>query len=176
MAFYTKRNCMLNIQYYGTAHVQKEACYVTAEIYALLGYLIIIPAMMHTHSFQTMDVPWKFTSDQFDIGIRDVVVFCLARAMWLPSVTLGHFHGDEIIGYKLYDDVDEIFWPQPIRSLKLGHVTGQWSMYPGWIAFTKSVKTWIILLYIWLQSQSETNNKWKIWIAGYDNFYLCSRR
>ena len=27
-----------------------------------------------------------------------------------------------------YHDVDEIFWPQPIRSLKLGHVTSQGSM------------------------------------------------
>ena len=88
MAFYTTRNCMLNIQYYRTAHVQKEACHVTAEIYALLGYLIIISAMMHTNSLQTMDVPWKFTSDQFDIGIRDVVVFCLAREMCLPSLLL----------------------------------------------------------------------------------------
>ena len=58
-----------------------------------------------------------------------------------------------------YHDVDEIFWPQPIRSLKLGHVTGQGSMSPTWVgrvsdpgkmAFIKSVKTWIILLYMWL--------------------------
>ena len=59
-----------------------------------------------------------------------------------------------------YHDVDEIFWPQPMRSLKLGHVTGQGSMSPTWVgrvsdpgkmAFIKSVKTWIILvlLYIW---------------------------
>ena len=32
--------------------------------------------------------------------------------------------------YLFYHDVDEIAWPQPIRSLKLGHVTGQWSMFP----------------------------------------------
>ena len=46
----------------------------------------------------------------------------------------------------------------PIRSLKLGHLTGQGCPRPGWdggltrekIAFIKSVKTWIILLYIWL--------------------------
>ena len=29
-----------------------------------------------------------------------------------------------------YHDVVEIFWPQPIRSLQLGHVTGQGSMSP----------------------------------------------
>ena len=29
-----------------------------------------------------------------------------------------------------YHDVDEIFWPQPIRLLKLGHVTGQGCMSP----------------------------------------------
>ena len=58
-----------------------------------------------------------------------------------------------------YHDVGEIFWPQPIRSLRLGHVTGQGSMSPTWvgrvsdpgkIAFIKRVKTWMILLYIWL--------------------------
>ena len=32
-----------------------------------------------------------------------------------------------------YHDVDEIFWPQPIRSLKLGHVTGQGSISPTWV-------------------------------------------
>ena len=56
-----------------------------------------------------------------------------------------------------YHDVDEIFWPQPIRSLKLGHVTGQGSMSPTWVGrvsdpekiiFIKSIKIWIILLYI----------------------------
>ena len=32
-----------------------------------------------------------------------------------------------------YHDVDEIFWPQPIRSLKLDRVTGQGSMSPTWM-------------------------------------------
>ena len=32
-----------------------------------------------------------------------------------------------------YHDVDEIFWPQPIRSLQLGHVTGQGTMSPTWV-------------------------------------------
>ena len=32
-----------------------------------------------------------------------------------------------------YHDVGEIFWPQPIRSLKLGHVTGQGSKSPTWV-------------------------------------------
>ena len=36
-------------------------------------------------------------------------------------------------GYLFYHDVGEIFWPQPIRSLKLGHVTGQGSMSPTWV-------------------------------------------
>ena len=58
-----------------------------------------------------------------------------------------------------YHDVHEISWPQPIRSLKLGHVIGQGPMSPTRvgrvsdpekIAFVKSVKTWMILLYIWL--------------------------
>ena len=37
-------------------------------------------------------------------------------------------------GVLFYHDVDEIFWPQPIRSLKLGHVTGQGSMSPTWVS------------------------------------------
>ena len=36
-------------------------------------------------------------------------------------------------GIIFYQDIDEIFWPQPIRSLKLGHVTGQGSMSPTWV-------------------------------------------
>ena len=32
-----------------------------------------------------------------------------------------------------YHDVDDIFWPQPIRPLKLGHVKGQGSMSPTWV-------------------------------------------
>ena len=37
------------------------------------------------------------------------------------------------VGVLFYHDVGEIFWPQPIRSLKLGHVTGQGSMSPTWV-------------------------------------------
>ena len=33
----------------------------------------------------------------------------------------------------LYHDVDEIFWPQPIRLLKLGQVTGRGCMSPTWV-------------------------------------------
>ena len=35
--------------------------------------------------------------------------------------------------YLFYHDVYEIIWPQPIRSLKLGHVTGLGSMSPTWV-------------------------------------------
>ena len=37
------------------------------------------------------------------------------------------------INHLFYHDVGEIFWPQPIRLLKLGHVTGQGSMSPTWV-------------------------------------------
>ena len=59
-----------------------------------------------------------------------------------------------MINTLFYHDVDEIFWPQPIRLLKLGHVTGRGCMSPTWVgrvsdlgkmAFIKSVKTWITL-------------------------------
>ena len=33
----------------------------------------------------------------------------------------------------LFHDVDEIYWPQPIRSLQLGYVTVQESMSPNWV-------------------------------------------
>ena len=56
-----------------------------------------------------------------------------------------------------YHDVDGICWPQPIRSLKLGHVTGQGSMSTTWMGlvhdgknrFHKKCKKLIILLCIW---------------------------
>ena len=40
---------------------------------------------------------------------------------------------DPSLGIIFYHDVNEIFWPQPIRSLKSGHVTGQGSMSPTWV-------------------------------------------
>ena len=43
--------------------------------------------------------------------------------------------GRWLVGRKsgvFYHDVDKICWPQPIRLIKLGHVTGQGSMSPTW--------------------------------------------
>ena len=64
------------------------------------------------------------------------------------------FNGVIMNYHVFYHDVDEIFWPQPIRSLKLGHVTGQGSMFPTWMALVsdpgyglhENIKTWMILL------------------------------
>ena len=54
--------------------------------------------------------------------------------------------------YLCYHDFDVMYFPQPIRVLKLGHVLGQRALSsPGKIALTKSVNIWIILLDIWLQ-------------------------
>ena len=77
-----------------------------------------------------------------------------------------------------YHDVDEIFWPQPIRSLKLGHVTGQGSVpdlagtgvWPGKNAFHKKYKNLdnIAVNFIaslkskWKNKQIENMNNW-IW-------------
>ena len=38
-----------------------------------------------------------------------------------------------VLNDTFYHDFDEYFWPQPIRSLKLGHVTRQGSMSPTWV-------------------------------------------
>ena len=84
---------------------------------------------------------------------RQASAKCLtfSRAPFISIVIL-----DPIMGDIFYHDVGEICWPQPIRSLKLGHVTGQGSMSPTWVgrvsdpgkrAFIKSFKT-LILLYI----------------------------
>ena len=40
---------------------------------------------------------------------------------------------DRIHSYVLYHNLDEICWPEPIRSLRLGHVTCQGSMPPTWV-------------------------------------------
>ena len=47
-----------------------------------------------------------------------------SRSLWR------HYYDMNVL---FYHDVDEIFWPQLIRSLKLGHVTGQGSMSPTWV-------------------------------------------
>ena len=41
--------------------------------------------------------------------------------------------------YLFYHDVGEIFWPQPIRCLKLGHETGQGSMSPTWVGWVSDL-------------------------------------
>ena len=54
--------------------------------------------------------------------------------MELPNYLFCDMFGGILECYELfYHDVGEIFWPQPIRSLKLGHVTGQGSMSPTWV-------------------------------------------
>ena len=68
-----------------------------------------------------------------------------------------------------YHDVDEIFWPQPIKSLKLGHVTGQGSMSPtmvgrvsdpGKIGFHKNYKNLDnIAVYLIASLKSKWKNK-----------------
>ena len=88
-----------------------------------------------------------------------------------------------LIKYPFYSDVDEIFWPQPIRSFKLGHVTGQGSMSPTWVGrvsdpgtnnFHKKCKNLDnIAVYLITSLKSKWKiNKWKIWIAGYDNCFF----
>ena len=61
---------------------------------------------------------------------------------------------NNIVYWIFYHDVGEIWWPQPIRLLKMGHVTGQGSTTTTWVgrmsdlgksSFHKMCKkTWII--------------------------------
>ena len=54
--------------------------------------------------------------------------------MELLNYSFCDMFGSVLECYELfYHDVGENFWPQPIRSLKLGHVTGQGSMSPTWV-------------------------------------------
>ena len=121
--------------------------------------------------------PWQHTDGQYlrlakngHTGcIQIILVYCLKEVFHVSSLPvqtvswkeagITHETKARTIGVIFYNDVGEIFWPQPNRSLKLGHVTGQGSMSPTWVgrvsdlgkmAVIKSVKTWIILLYIWL--------------------------
>ena len=62
------------------------------------------------------------------------------RKMRFLIPAINNFHRFIITQYVIntinpvfYHDVDEIFWPQPTRSHKLGHVTGQGSMSPTWV-------------------------------------------
>ena len=82
-----------------------------------------------------------------------------------------------------YHDVDEIFWPQPIRLLKLGHVTGQGSMSSTWVGrvsdpgkngFHKKHKNLDnIAVYLIASLKSKCKNKQiKIWITGYGNCFF----
>ena len=66
-----------------------------------------------------------------------------------------------------YHDVGEIFWPQPIRSLKLGHVTGQGSMSPTWVGRVSDPgKNSYLITYLklkWKNKQIKNMNNW-IWL------------
>ena len=56
-----------------------------------------------------------------------------------------------------YHDVDEIFWPQPIRLLKLGHVTGRGCMSPTWLCFYQTRSAWS-MDQGWNKNHSPINN------------------
>ena len=57
----------------------------------------------------------------------------LPKCFRFTSPALGQLIDRPSVSEVFYHDVGEIFWPQPLRSLKLGHVTGQWSMSPTWV-------------------------------------------
>ena len=75
-----------------------------------------------------------------------------------------------------------MFWPQPIRSLKLGHVAGQGSMSPTWVGqvsdpengFHKKCKN---LDNVAVHLIASLKSKWKNkqiqkWITGYGNCFF----
>ena len=99
---------------------------------------------------------WKSTKNNMGRTVQVLQMQLVFKSGWRQNSS-PNSHPD--FTRLFYHDVDEIFWPQPIRSLKFGHVTGQGSMSPTWVgrgpdpgkmSFIKSIKTWIILLYIWL--------------------------
>ena len=96
---------------------------------------------------------------------------------WVRSL----FIAEQGLNERFYHDVDEIFWPQPIRSLKLGHVTGRGSMSPTWVGrvsdlgkngFHKKCKILDnIALYLiaslkskWKNKQIKNMNSWIWWL------------
>ena len=59
--------------------------------------------------------------------------FPAQRSSNAENVSIWWRHHEILICFIFYHDFDEIFWPQPIRSLKLVHVTGQGSMSLTWV-------------------------------------------
>ena len=77
---------------------------------------------------------------------------CTCCKMSLYGQNKGQTHSLSMCNV-FYHAIVEIFWPQPIRSLKLSHVTGQGFMTPTWVGQLSdpgknSVRKWIMLLYI----------------------------
>ena len=126
-------------------------------------FVIMICQSIKTTLWWAHVYPWKFNRVKYiwmvcvkwsqpnHSNTQESPTICI-----IPRTTSVLLHSFKCI---FYHDVDEIFWPQPVRSLKLGHVTGQGSKSPTWVGqvsdpgkmdLIKSVKTWIILLYIWL--------------------------
>ena len=59
----------------------------------------------------------------------------LSPGSWQTSLGLGSMsrYSAQILICIFYHDVGEIWWPQPIRLLKMGHVTGQGSTTMTWV-------------------------------------------
>ena len=115
-----------------------------AIIWTNAGILLIIPLGTNFYEILIQIYTFSFKKMHFKMS-----------AKWRPMASI--LHQSQCLNRLFYHDVGENCWPQPIRSLKLGHVTGQGSMSPTWVgrvsdpgktAFIKNVKTWIILLYI----------------------------
>ena len=75
----------------------------------------------------------KVTYAYVILSLRFLVTYGSQNSECVSNYSIVNINVVTVIGITFYHDVGEIFWPQPIRSLKLGHVTGQGSMSPTWV-------------------------------------------
>ena len=67
------------------------------------------------------------------LSLVHVMVYWYIGTNALPDPLMTHDIYTHTYIYIFYHDVGEIWWPQPIRLLKMGHVTGQGSTTTTWV-------------------------------------------
>ena len=114
-----------------------------------------------------------------DMTSEHLRVLCeMKRTLFLNLVPASPAQLERFVYFLFSHDTGEIFWPRPIRSLTLGHVTGQASMSPtsvGWVSdpgknsFHKKCKH---LDNIAVYLTTSLKSKWKINNKKYDELAM----
>ena len=73
------------------------------------------------------------SGNHFTFSVYNDIIVSEPKLLTAVLYSFEKYIGLDWFYFIFYHDVGEIFLPQPIRSLKFGHVTGQGPMSPTWV-------------------------------------------